>query len=620
MVILLSFGAGALFLYMVQGQKPIRIIETVVETTPIPKGEQASDLSDDARKKYQELMAEYTDYISGEENRDISFKEFMSIKKDKMVQDKKYTEKDIQIDEEIKRWFNSYTNSQNTDNTETNRYSINGTVTTPYKNKSACYISINIYLQPVDEITPKEAPLATTFIDDCRGGEFSLDFLLSNFTDQETPPIYIAAYAFNGRSPLYLLPLAYGTDEKINGIPPSLLAKRKKNDPVKIQLKEINKAELETVTLNIKSQPSLWMTAYGVDSISKLAPELGIYQTNISGQDSIARLTGLPLASNVYTQIFNPNKENRINIIIPTFAGKINMELPESVLNIKNHYPNPSLVILTPNNINNGEFVLSSKKSLKNKNILTFDKFTKEPLVISDMDPEESLLELKHNNVSLGIMSIKLKNNETLIVNPIPKKIDNLIGTVSYIKNSATQNHSCNDCRVELKYTDKNVNTNSYGNFSINNIGIIDSQLEIAIDSKELRFIIPLLIHNDIKKIELNLEIPNKKLVELWNKTTSTLPINGIVYGKYTYYKSYKVFLKSINNNTVYEGKYFDDNTGLPSSNKYSTSSLSNKTGFSRFMFPDIAPGTYVFYVIAGSNIIHSRLINVEAGVITIIY
>lgn len=619
-VILLSFGAGALFLYIVQSPQPIRIIEKAVETAQIPKGEQASNLGNEARKKYQELMAEYTDYISDENNKKVSFKEFISIKKDKMVQNKKYSQEDIQTDEEIKRWLNSYTSSQGIDNIETNRYSINGTITSPYKDKNACRIVINIYLQPVEDIEPKEAPLATTFTDDCSGGDFSLDFLLSNFADKETPPIYVAAYAFEEASSLYLWPLAYGTDEKINGIPPSLLVKRKNNEPIKIQLKEIPREKLEKVTMNIKSKAGFWTTIYGADSISKIAPELGIYKTSISVQDGIARLIGLPLVSNVYTQIFDPNKDRRINMVVPTFVGTINLELPENILNIQNHYSNPSLVIFPPNNINNGEFVLSSKKSLKNKSIVGFDNTTKGALIINDMDPEESLLELKHNNISLGIMPIKLKTNETLVIKPISKKIEKLTGTISYIKTASAEPLTCNECRIELKYTDKTSNSGSSGKFTINDIGIIDDQLEITIDSKDQRFILPLLIHNDIKNLKLNLELPNKKLIELWSKTIPTLPINGIVYGVYTYHKSYRAFIKGLNNNLVYESKYFDDNTQQPSRNKYATSQLNNRFGFSKFIFPDTPSGDYVLYIVAGSNIVHSRLINIEADSVTVIY
>jgi len=618
--ILLSFGAGALFLYLVQSPKPIRIIEKTVRQPMLPKSEQAIDLSDNARKKYQELMAEYTEYVGSGVHNDISFKEFMSIKKGKLVQNKKYTTEDIQTDEEIKRWFNSYTNVKNTKRIETNKYSINGTIISPYKNRHSCYISVSIYSQPLEEMTPKEAPLATVLLDDCRGGSFSLDFLLSNFEDQETPPTYIAAFAFDVASSLYLWPLAYGTDNKINGIPPSLLASRKNNDPIKIQLKEINTQRLDNITLSIKSEPNLWTTIYGVDSISRLAPELGIYKTGISDNDGIARLTGVPMVSNIYTQIFDPNKDRKLNMIIPTFVGKIDLEIPKIIFSDKTHYSNPSLVIFPPNNIDSGEFVLSSKRSLKNKSVLEFDNSTKEPLIVDDLDVEGSLLELKYNNTSLGLMPIKLKKNETLIVNPIPKKIEKLAGTISYIKGSFSQDSFCNDCKIELKYTEKNTNTDSHGKFVIKNIALIDDQLEVLLEVREQRFIIPLIVHNDIKNIELNLEIPDNKLITLWNKTIPTLPINGIVYGSYPYHKSYRAFLKSIDGNIIYESKYFDDTTGLPSRTKYSTSLFNNKVGFSKFIFPDVTAGEYILYIVAGSDIVHSRLVNVEQGITTIIY
>ncbi len=142
----------------------------------------------------------------------------------------------------------------------------------------------------------------------------------------------------------------------------------------------------------------------------------------------------------------------------------------------------------------------------------------------------------------------------------------------------------------------------------------------MVIDSTDQRFLVPLLVHNDLQNITLDLELPNKKLIELWSKTIATLPINGMVYGSYIYHKSYRVFLKNISNNNLYESKYFDDDTGHPSKNSYSTSTLNNKPGFSRFIFHDIAAGTYVLYIVAGSDIIHSRLIDVEPRTITVIY
>ena len=68
-----------------------------------------------------------------------------------------------------------------------------------------------------------------------------------------------------------------------------------------------------------------------------------------------------------------------------------------------------------------------------------------------------------------------------------------------------------------------------------------------------------------------------------------------------------------MDNSVVTEAMYFDDNTGRPSRSKYSTS-------LSRFFFPDIPSGAYVLYLVAGPDIIHTRVINVAAETTTIIY
>lgn len=617
-----SFGAGILFHYAFQSPKPIKIVETTVSPGQKPHGETTNDLNEDARKKYQKLMAEYVDYISDENNKYIGFKDFISIKKDELVQSKKYTDQDIKADEEIKHWLSSYTKIRSGNgNIETSRYSINGSVISPYKSKGACFISIGVYTSSfIDETPPTptnsicpQAPLANTFIEDCRGGTFSLDFVLSNFEGQETAPIYIAAYAFDGSSNLYTFPLAYGTDKNISGLPPSLLAKRKHNAPVSISLKEIDRKDLENINIDITGQKGLWAYPYGLDSLAKLAPDLGLYRTSISGSDNIARLRDLPFGSNIYVQLFDPNKDGRISMVIPSSSDKIDIELPQNIFKIRSHHANPSLVIIPPNNIDEGEIVVSSMRSLKNKTTFNFDDPETQSFIMDDLDPEDTLIELKCKNKSLGIMGIRLKKNETAILNPVPKKIDKISGSIHLVKKPGTEVLPCKDCSVEIKYTDKTVNTGWHGNFNIEDIGIIDDQIELTIESQEQKFLVPLVVHNSIKRLDLNLELPDQKLIALWNMSEPTLPINGIVYGNYTYHKSYRAFLRGLDNSVTTEAMYFDDITGRPSRSKYSTS-------LSRFLFQDIPSGAYVLYLVAGTDIIHTRVIAVAADTTTIIY
>lgn len=614
-VVLASFGAGTLFHYMFQSPAPIKVVETTVSKQKTPPEQGATPLNASARKKYQQLMAEYVDYMSSESNKYISFKEFMSIKKDELVQNKEYTEQDIQMDEEIKRWLSSPAS------TETSRYTINGTVTSPYKNKDACSISIGIYTLPMDDEALSipansirtQAPLTNTFIEDCRGGEFSLDLVLSAPEGQETIPIYIAAYAFDGNTNLYSFPMAYGTDKGISGIPPSMLAKRKHNAPVNIVLNEIDRKTLDNVNINIKGQKELWAYPYGLDGLAKLVPELGLYRTSISAHDDTARLRALPFGSNIYIQLFDPDKEGRTNILIPSSSKKMDIKLSQNIFKTRPHHSNASLIILPPNNLDDGEIIVSSAGSLKNKANFSFNDAETQTFIMDDLEPKDTLIELRHKNKSLGIMGIRLKKDETTVLNPIPKKIDKMTGRIHLIKSSDASPPPCKDYLVEIKYTDKSVNTGWRGNFNIDDINIIDDQIELLIEGAEQKFLVPLVVHNNISKLGLDLELPDKKLIARWNRSAPSLPINGMIYGNYTYHKSYKAFLRGIDNNISTEAVYFDDASGMPSGSIYSTSS-------SRFLFSDIPSGGYVLYLVAGTQIIHTRTVNVEAGTVTIIY
>ncbi len=619
---LMSFGAGILFHYLLQKPKPIEVIETNITNTPKPHNEQIVELNDSARKRYQELMAEYVNYISNEDNKYLSFKEFMSIRKDELVQNNKYTEKDRNIDNEIKQWLSSYTNSKgDLGNVETSRYSINGSVISPFKNKNDCYILIGVYTMPLNGYSPSiptnslspQAPIANTFLNDCRGGNFSIDFVLSNFEGKETEPVYIAAYAFDEESNLYMFPVAFGMDKNISGIPASLLAKRKHNSLVRIPLKQIDGAALENINVNIKSQNGLWVSPYGIDAIARVAADTNLYRTIISGSDDIARLRKLPFGSNIYIQIFDPNKETRISMVVPSSSQATYIELPREIFRTRTKSANPILVLIPPNNIEQGELIISSIKSIKNKASFSFNNYDLRPLIVEDLDPSDSIIELKQNNESLGIIGVKLRKNEITVLNPIPKSIDKISGKIRFIKASDKQSIYCTDCSVDIKYTDKSVKTGWSGNFNIMQTSIIDDQIELSIEANGQRFLVPLIIHSNIKKLNLDLKLPDQKLLALWDRTEPTLPINGRIYGNYEYHQSYKAFIKGLDNKIALEALYFDEATGTPSRTRYSSS-------FSRFLFTDVPSGSYVLYLTTVTGIIHTRLINVETGTTTIIY
>ena len=629
LVLLVPFIAGVIFQTFIHKPEPVQVIETVSQARIRSNLDIKPELSGNAKQKYHDLVLEYTNYITKEENKNIGLKDYISIKKDQLVQEGKYSEKDLVVDEEIKRWLSSYNTTKNNGDIETNRYSINGTIYSPYKERTNCYIMVGVYTIPLYKertpSTPKlslspEPPLAYTFINNCSGGNFSIDFTLSNLKDKETIPVYLAAYAFYEFLGSYTIPFAIGTDSNVNGLPPSLLVKRKHNPPVKIHLQEIDKKELNNVNITISAQKGLFVSPYGLDSLAKLAPEFSLYRTTVSSQDDIARLKKLPYGSNLYIQIFDPATENKIKMIVPSSSEKINIEIPNKVFKIRSHYSNPAIVILPPSNIDDGEFVLSSIKSLKNKSKFKFDNTDPLPLVADDLDDQETLIELKSGNKSLGITSIHPKKGEISILNPIPKKIEKMIGQISLFGKDRTERSLCSNCQVEIKYTDKNIVTSGSGRFKMDNINILDNQIELIIEDDYQKFLVPLVIQNNLNILNLGLELPSKNVLNRWKRMEPTLPINGMIYGNFIYHKSYKAFISGIDKNIVREALYFDDVNASPVKSKYATSSSKESFGFSKFLFTNVQAGEYVLYILTGTEIIHSRIIKIEPGAVTIIY
>ncbi|MCX6111866.1 MAG: hypothetical protein NTY22_01060 [Proteobacteria bacterium] len=591
------------------------------------KNSDQKDMPEETKTAYHNLIAEYFNYINGEDqSQRTSFKDFLSVRRNQLIQQGQYSSKDENIEKQVMEWYSKLNEINKIPGYEVNTYNVSGTVIAPNRNQSLCSLGDRRYLnilvgaylnQPSQDLFPvvpngginPEQPLDYSMVD-CTNGNFELNFILGNQMERESPPVYIVAYVFSGITHNHLVPIAIGTDNKVSGLPPSVLSKRKINQPVTIKLHNINASYLNS-DINIKTSKGVLVTPYGLDSVAALMPEFNMFRTTISGADGVARLKALPAYSNIWLEM-TEDKNNISSIVIPTSSNLINVDLPTFTKNKIN-----SLMIIPPANIKEGEILLFSKTN-KNRASFIFNNQDRKPIFIDDLTNTETFLELRSDNQSLGLMPIMIRKDAVNIIEPDPKYIEKILGKISLINSSNEDAVPCKNCTINIKYTDKTSSTDANGIFSINEINIIDNQAQITIDTGGISVIYPLIVHNQINTLRLDISIPSKDLLRSWNQFIPTIPGHGIIYGEYPK-RSFHSFIIGLDNNYSGEAHYFADRTSMPANNMSISPYEPLNTGFGKFVFPDVKPGNYVLYLINNEKIMHSRIISVESGKITLI-
>ena len=67
------------------------------------------------------------------------------------------------------------------------------------------------------------------------------------------------------------------------------------------------------------------------------------------------------------------------------------------------------------------------------------------------------------------------------------------------------------------------------------------------------------------------------------------------------------------------EAYYFGGKDSAPSRKLFATPYEPSDPGFGKFMFPNIKPGDYVLYLLTNEAILHTRIITVNTGEVTLI-
>jgi hypothetical protein len=628
-IITIAFTAGFLFNSYNTKETKNKGVKSL-NNTPVKKQALAyktkldKNLDDKVKNTYSKIIAEYIQYIKNKPN--VKFSEFISKRRNTLVQAGEYKLSDPKIEEQVVELYNRINRTNDSSIYDLNSYHIFGKILPPKDIASLCElgdkkslnISVSVYLNEADkELEPvilnnsilPEFPLDQAFVE-CETGIFELAFTLANKAGEEAPPIYIIARAWDASNLETNSYLAKGINKETYGVPPSLLAKRKTNEPLLIRMKEQNTRFRES-NINIKVKKDDLVSLYGLDNIaSDLMKDFKAIRTTIAGADGWARLKPVPIGSNLYISVKN-NKKEKLRFVLPVLSQTIDIDLQK-------YLTDRAVIIIPPSNIKYGDLLLFSKTG-KNKSQHSFSFDNKQAIKVKRMEPVETFLELLSEGKSLGLMPLDIVPQTSSIFEPIQKNINILNGNVKIINSIKNEDiEGCNNCTIKIKYTDKISTTDINGNFIINNINIIDNKIEFEIDFKDLSLIYQTPISKDFDISSISLKVPNKSLLNSWNKLIPSLPNNSSIYGDYNH-TGFRAFIVGINNNIYREASYFDDKTGMPNKTIYSTAFDPSKISYGKFVFMDIPSGNYVLYILTESKIINSRIVKVKSNAITIV-
>lgn len=587
------------------------------------KPDLSNEADDEIKKSYSIIISEYIKYLRN--NPEVKFNDFISIRRNKLVQSGEYTSADPKIEEKVVSLYNRINRTGDPDIYDLNSYQIFGNLLPPeglsslcdMGDKSSLNISVSVYLDPpskeYEPVIPygsilPEPPIDQTFVE-CETGIFELGFILANKVGEEAPPVYIIATAWESSSISNNLLLAKGVDKKTYGLPPSIVAKRKTNDPVTIRMIKSEKHSNES-TINIKTKKDALISLYGLDSIVNLMPDLKVFRTTVAGPNDWANLKAVPTGSSLYINV-NSNEVDPLQFILPILSETMDLD-------IQRYLGDASVIIIPPSNIKYGNVLLFSKTG-ENKSQHSFSFDNRRPIRIKRMSPVETFLELRSDGKSLGLMPLDILPSTTSIFEPRPKTINIMKGNIQTINSiKDRKNTPCNNCTIRIKYTDKISNTDVNGNFITDDINIIDNKAEIDIETGELSLSYQTNLNRNMDLSTILLKIPSMPLLNSWTKLSPSLPGNSSIYGDYNHH-SFRAFIVGINNKVSREATYFDERTGLPNKKAYSTSFEPDKISYGKFVFMDVPSGNYVLYLLTDSKIIDSRIIKVKTDIVTII-
>lgn len=592
-------------------QEQTNIEEQPDQETALPEKKEKT-IDQDTQKKYYELIAEYMSYINERYDREpISFQDFVNIKKSRSIQDNNYSEEDEKLYNKILEWY-SYLNDQEEQESEISKYKIYGEISTLKKQLlRSSDAMVGVFNNPTYKNMPTvpighicfERPKYYSYADPLNR-RFEIDVTIKENADGVSDPIYILSMLIPNTVPYNTSIVMSGGNNKTDGVPVSMLSRKKDNKPLKLKLNEPEK-RYNSSTLNIKNiHPNNIVWVYGLDLISKLYPEMNITRSVISGIDGVARITKIPSSS--VLMISSPNHKTGFNFETAIAPYEHNITL----LNKPYCSTNSCVCLIRPLGFDDPEVSIYSKNPYFKKTI----KFKNSEFInINTPIMKDAILELRSNGQSFGIMKINSKPETTSLIEPVHKNIQELLGKINKIVLSPYHEAPCRKYKINVMLTENESNTDMSGEFRINDIDTINNYLDILVEGDDVtaKINIPVIHHHE--KLNFNTNIPCEQTIRTWEKILPNTKNNSFIYGEIPYHKSYKAFLIGDNNETIKEAYYFNS-AMIPDKKTYSTVYDPTNKAFSRFLFSDIKEGKYILYLISGNELIHSRILSVESN------
>ena len=603
---IVSFTAG--YIISNQAVEEVKASKSSISTTPSIQVEPATvdKMPETTQKRYYELVAEYIKYTKDNESygTPMSFSEFLSSKRDKLIQENKYSSLDEKIYGEIFKWYENINNGIHA-GSESFEYNVRGDIYgVDLDTINNTNMLVGTYLEQTAGHVASELPLSYCYIND-DNKSFDMKMTLKGSHGIENQAIYLYALAIPKLVPYNVSPIMRGYDEKINGLSPSLLSKRRSNEPASIKMRKIKDGTSSQLTIS-SLQPGLMLSMYGVESISSIDPDINISRTTITTQDGIARFKSIGSGSSTIIEAHNSFR------IKTSILGDTNIEFPAT----RSCDGANCLLVIKPHNIDVAEVTIYANCSKLVSHTLNTTSTNK---LFSNIYADSVLLELNSDNNTLGLMKVDLYKEGLLIIEPHPTLIKTLRGRIKKISTGPKQKkRPCVRCNLTAKYSDSEAVTTTSGAFYMENLKSINDSIYINIDSGDIKAVMNIPVMYPQKELVLNIEIPSISLVNAWSAIAPTTPNNTTLYGQYPYDRNYRVFAVGVDMDVVKEALYINS-TGYPDKSIKAANFYTTDAGYGRFFFNNLPLGEYVLYFISNNKIIHSRLVSTNKGRITIV-
>jgi len=383
------------------------------------------------------------------------------------------------------------------------------------------------------------APLDAVILD-CSVNNFELRFK-SNY--KEIYP-YIVARAID----LYTKKTLYfAIASDINGIPLSILSKRKDNSPFTLKLEKNTNKDFGTLFIQTKKAGLI------TEIINLPQYSTQLEKAYLSNKQGLVVIDKIPLNSLFSLNIIDPKTMH-------TISFEVFLEYPKQYIIIPDLFSSKtSLTIIHKHNFQN---ISSLSIDPVNKFNLSFNKYFD---IVKNISKEPIFLNLKDINDNNYNFSLIVKDN--LIIEPKIINLFEINGKLNYFDKNET-NKPCIACKVKLDNHETKTYENSF--FSLNlSKPQINNSIYLELDNS---YYVNSLLINAAHSLKLDIKLPATYFINYLNTISPTRKNKAMIF---SYLESDRVYLAK--DKKIVEAKYFN--------NKY-------------FFIPDLELDNYtIFYI-----------------------